>query len=381
MTQKLLQPPLTVLKGLKSVCLKVGSALLVDQETGEPHFERLEALAHDVGSLRARGVKLMIVSSGAVGLGRTVLDLKNKRLSLAQKQACAAAGQPLLMQAWINALTRHKMKCAQILLTREDTENRTRWVNARATIDTLLDLGIIPIVNENDTVATEEIRYGDNDRLAARAAGLMGAEALWLLSDIDGLYSADPRSNPDARHIGVIESIGPEIEAMAGPANQGAGLGTGGMVTKITAARMAGDFGAHTILSSGQIGKPLSALLDGARFSLFYAPTTKTAAYKAWIKGTVAPSGQVIIDEGAVAALKRGKSLLASGIIGLEGGFNTGDTVAILGPDKTEIARGITSYDNNEIERLKGVSSDEIEAILGYFNGANIIHRDNMVMI
>lgn len=368
------------LTAARRVTLKVGSALLVDAETGAADTRWARGLAQDVAELKASGVEVVIVSSGAVALGRRYLGLKAGKLTLDQKQAAAAAGQPILMRAWEDAFADQGIKVAQILLTREDTERRRRWLNARETADTLLKLGVVPIVNENDTVATEEIRYGDNDRLAARAATLVRSEALVLLSDIDGLYSADPRKDPAAHHIAVVETITAEIEAMAGGANASAGVGTGGMATKIAAARIAGSAGCSTTIANGEALRPLSALGAGARFTLFTAQASSGAAYKAWIAGTVVPAGQIHIDDGAAKALMNGKSLLPSGITSVTGLFEKGDSIAILSDGK-ELARGIAAYGSDEIGLIKGRTSKDIESLLGYNSGDVVIHRDDMVMM
>ncbi|MDC7682587.1 glutamate 5-kinase [Asticcacaulis sp. BYS171W] len=368
------------LAAAKRVTLKIGSALVVDPATGAADMAWLRGLAADVAALREAGAEVMIVSSGAGALGRRYLGLKTRNLPLDKKQAAAAAGQPILMRAWDEVFSEHGIKVAQVLLTREDTERRRRWLNARETADTLLKLGVVPIVNENDTVATEEIKYGDNDRLAARAAMLVRAEALVLLSDIDGLYTADPRNDPSAEHIAVVEAITPDIEAMAGGANASAGVGTGGMATKIAAARIAGSAGCSTTIMNGQAIRPLSKLADGARFTLFTAQGSSGAAYKAWIAGTVVPAGQIHIDAGAAKALTTGKSLLPSGISAVTGIFDKGDSIAILS-DGREVARGIAAYGSDDIAQIKGRASKDIEAILGYTSGDVVIHRDDMVMV
>lgn len=364
----------------KRVTLKVGSALIVNPQTGAANTLWMRGLAEDVARLRQAGVEVMIVSSGAGALGRRYLGLTTRQLPLDRKQAAAAAGQPILMRAWDEVFSEHGIKVAQVLLTREDTERRRRWLNARETADTLLKLGVVPIVNENDTVATEEIRYGDNDRLAARAAMLVRSEALVLLSDIDGLYTADPRNNPSAEHIAVVETITPDIEAMAGGANAAAGVGTGGMATKIAAARIAGAAGCSTTIMNGQALRPLSALGQGARYTLFAAQGSSGAAYKAWIAGTVVPAGQIHIDAGAAKALASGKSLLPSGISSVAGLFDKGDSVSVLN-DGRELARGIAAYSSDDIAAIKGRASRDIEGVLGYTSGDEVIHRDDLVMV
>ena len=372
-----------VLVEARRVTVKVGSSLIIDPATGEANRAWMAGLASDIATLRAQGKAVMLVSSGAVGLGRRYLGLTRSRLKLDEKQAAAAAGQPRLMSAWEEAFRGVGIKTAQVLLTREDTEKRRRWLNARATVETLFDLGCVPIVNENDTVVTEEIRYGDNDRLAARAAQLVRSEALVLLSDVDGLYTADPRNDATAEHIAVVERLDGRIEAMAGGANAQAGVGTGGMATKLAAAKIAGSAGCATLIALGSVLRPLSSLAgpDGARFTLFKPQATLSAAYKAWIAGTVAPAGRLMLDEGAVRALHNGKSLLPSGIVDVVGGFDKGETVSILSPAGVEMARGIVSYSAEEIRQIRGRTSKDIETLLGYTAGDEVIHRDDMVLI
>jgi glutamate 5-kinase len=369
-----------VLAGAKRITVKLGSALIVDGDTGGVKADWMAGLARDVAALHAQGKQVMLVSSGAVALGRRYLGLSRTKLKLDEKQAAAAAGQPRLMSAWETAFAGVGLKTAQVLLTREDTEKRRRWLNARATIDTLFDLGCVPIVNENDTVVTEEIRYGDNDRLAARAAILAKSEALVLLSDIDGLYTDDPRRNPSARHIALVEKLDAQIEAMAGGANANAGVGTGGMVTKIAAAKIAGSAGCATLIAFGGVIQPLTALGAGARFTLLKPQASLSAAYKAWIAGTVAPAGKLMLDEGAVRALHNGKSLLPSGIVDVSGSFEKGDTVSIVAPSGEEVARGIVSYNAEDIRLIRGRASKDIEGILGYTAGDEVIHRDDMAV-
>ena len=290
--------------------------------------------------LRQRGQQVLVVSSGAVALGRRRLGLGKRALSLPEKQAAAAAGQSALMRAWEEALGPLGFACAQVLLTRDDTEVRRRWLNARATVETLLGLGVIPVINENDTVVTEEIRVGDNDRLSARVAQLVGAEALVLLSDVEGLYTADPRRDPAAILIPRVAHLTPEIEAMAGGANTAAGVGTGGMATKLEAARIASHAGCATIITLGTRRSPLNAIETGADATVIEAETNPRAAYKAWIAGSLAPAGALVVDAGAANAVRQGKSLLAAGVRAVEGRFDKGDAVVIRDPDGREIARG-----------------------------------------
>ena len=337
----------------KRIVIKVGSALLVDEATGSVSHAWLSAFAADVARLRARSQQVLVVSSGAVALGRGRLGLGKGKLDLPQKQAAAAAGQSLLMHAWEQAFDPHKLTCAQVLLTRDDTETRERWLNGRATIETLLTCGLIPVVNENDTVATDEIRYGDNDRLAARVAQMIGADLLVLLSDVDGLYTADPRSNPDAQHIPLVEDLTPEIEAMAGGANAATGVGTGGMETKLAAA---------------------------ARATLFAAKDTPAAAYKQWLAGSLAPRGYLTVDDGAAKALESGKSLLPAGVRDVKGSFAKGDAVVIIDLTGAEIGRGLVRYEAGEAKQIKGLKSADIEAVLGYSAGAVLIHADDLAL-
>ena len=370
-----------VLRDATRITVKIGSSLIIDPVSGEANRAWMKGVATDIAALKAQGKAVMLVSSGAVGLGRRYLGLTKSKLKLDEKQAAAAAGQPRLMSAWEEAFHGVGMKTAQVLLTREDTEKRRRWLNARATIDTLFDLGCVPIVNENDTVVTEEIRYGDNDRLAARAAQLVRSELLILLSDVDGLYTADPRKDAAAEHIGVVERMDARIEAMAGGANAQAGVGTGGMVTKLAAAKIAGSAGCATVIALGSVTRPLSSLAAGARFTLFKPQASLSAAYKAWIAGTVVPAGKLMLDEGAVRALHNGKSLLPSGIVDVAGSFDKGETVSIVSPAGVEMARGIVSYSAEDIRHIRGRTSKDIETLLGYTAGDEVIHRDDLVLL
>lgn len=371
---------MTTLSAARRIVIKVGSALVVDGETGEPDRAWLGALVADAARLTRRRQQVLIVSSGAVALGRRRLGLPRRALDLPEKQAAAAAGQGLLMRAWEEAFEPYGLQAAQVLLTRDDTETRRRWLNARATMETLLGLGVIPVVNENDTVATEEIRYGDNDRLAARVAQMIGADLLVLLSDIDGLYTADPRGNPDARHIPLVEELTPEIEAMAGGSNAAAGVGVGGMATKLTAARIAQGAGCATLITLGKRPAPLQAVEDGALATLFEPAQSPSAAYKSWIAGSLAPQGSVTVDAGAVTALKSGKSLLPAGVRKVDGRFGKGDAVLVLDPAGREVGRGLSRYDAAEAERIMGLRSDAIEGVLGYTEGPTLIHADDLAL-
>ena len=364
----------------RRIVIKVGSSLLVDEATGAANAVWLAALAADAARLKARGQQLLVVSSGAVALGRRRLGLGRRKLDLPQKQASAAAGQSLLMHAWEEAFAPHDLIAAQVLVTRDDTETRQRWLNARATVETLLGLGVVPVVNENDTVVTEEIRYGDNDRLAARVAQMVGADLLVLLSDVDGLYASDPRRDPNARHIPLVSEMTAEIDAMAGGANAEAGVGTGGMATKLMAARIAAAAGCATLITLGSRPAPLGAVEDGARATLFEAHETPAAAYKSWIAGSLAARGVLIVDAGAVRALRDGKSLLPAGVRVVEGRFDKGDAVVVRGEDGREIGRGLARYDAVEAERIRGLRSGDIEAVLGYTAGPTLIHADDLAL-
>jgi len=368
---------MSALSDARLIVVKVGSALLVRDDTGAPDQAWLAAFAADAARLRARGQKLLVVSSGAVALGRGRLALGRRSLSLAEKQAAAAAGQSLLMRAWEEVLEPQGLHTAQVLLTPDDTEVRRRFLNARATLETLLDLGVAPVVNENDTVGTEELRYGDNDRLAARVAQMVGADLLVLLSDVDGLYTADPRRDPTARHVPLVSDISPAVEAMAGGANPG--HGSGGMTTKLAAARIAASAGCATLITLGRRPAPLKAVEDGERATLFEPRTTPAAAYKAWIAGSLATRGAVEVDDGAAAALRAGKSLLAAGVREAKGRFGKGDAVIVRDASGREIGRGLARYDIADTRRILGLRSDEIEAALGYAAGP-LIHADDLAL-
>ena len=362
----------------KRVVVKVGSALLVGPD-GAPHSAWLSDFAADAARLRARGQQVLVVSSGAVALGRRRLGFGKRALTLPEKQAAAAAGQSALMRAWEEAFEPHGLVCAQVLLTRDDTEVRRRWLNARATVETLLDNGVIPIVNENDTVVTEEIRYGDNDRLGARVAQLAGADVLVLLSDVDGLYTADPRKDPGARHIPRVGQLTPEIEAMAGGANAEGGVGTGGMATKIAAARIAAAGGCATVVTLGSRPRPLAAVEAGERATVIEPALTPAAAYKAWIAGSLAPAGSLVVDAGAAAAVRKGKSLLAAGVKRVEGRFDKGDAVIVRDEAGAEIARGLVRYEAEDAEKICGLKSEAIEGALGYTSGP-LVHADDLAL-
>ncbi len=364
--------------------VKVGSSLLLDTARGEPDAGWLAALTHDIARLRARGATVLVVSSGAVALGRARLNLPPRPLTLPEKQAAAAAGQSALMRAWEQALAPRGIAVAQVLLTRDDTEVRRRWLNARATVETLLRLGALPVVNENDTTATEELRYGDNDRLAARTAQMIGADALVLLSDVDGLYTADPRRDPAAVLVPRVTLLTPEVEAMAGGVVSG-GPGTGGMATKLAAARIAQGAGCVTVIARGRPASgwgahPLAAVEAGAPATVVAASTTPAAAYKQWIAGALAPQGAVTVDDGCAAALAAGRSLLPAGVRAVDGAFGKGDAVVVRDSNGRELARGLVEYDAADARRICGLRSDALEAALGWRGPDELIHRDDLVI-
>ncbi|MGD0494361.1 MAG: glutamate 5-kinase [Steroidobacteraceae bacterium] len=363
----------------KRVVVKVGSALLVDAEKGRLNRTWLEGFAADIAHLRRRGQEVILVSSGAIALGRRHLGLSPGKLKLEESQAAAAVGQIRLAHAYKEILEAHEITVAQILLTLGDTEQRRRYLNARGTLNTLLSLGAVPVINENDTVATAEIRYGDNDRLAARVAQMTGADCLILLSDIDGLYTSNPHENPQAELISRVLDITPAIEAMAGGATSG--LGTGGMQTKIAAAKIAVGAGCHLCIAQGSTQHPLKRIEDGARCTWFLPSSTPSAARKQWIAGTLKPAGALSVDEGAVRALLQGKSLLPAGVTRAVGRFDRGDTVSIVGPDSLEVARGICAYSDGDTARIMGRKSAEIENLLGFRGRDEIVHRDDLVLM
>ena len=364
--------------GHTKIVIKIGSALLVDRQSGLKS-DWLASLCDDIAALKAKGADVLVVSSGAIAMGRTVLSATNKRLKLEESQACAAVGQIALARAWSECLSHHDIFAGQVLLTLNDTEERRRYLNARATIGELLELGAIPIINENDTVATSEIRYGDNDRLAARVATMVGADLLVLLSDIDGLYTAPPHEDPNAEFLEVIEQITPEIEAMAGDA--GSELSRGGMRTKIDAAKIATTAGCSMIIASGQTTNPLSSIDNGARSSWFNASGSPRTARAVWIAGQLEPAGALTIDDGAIGALKKGKSLLPAGVRKVKGDFYRGDTISIRSQTGEEIARGISRYDADEATAIAGLQTSQIEEKLGYAGRSAMVHRDDLVMM
>lgn len=377
------RPPLaaTTIAAADRIVLKIGSALLVDRKTNTVDLVRLKGLADDIAAWLKEGKQVLVVSSGAVALGRRRLGSRARGAGLEKKQAAAAAGQSMLMHAWESVFDPHDVVTAQILLTRDDTETRRRWLNARATVGALLDMGAVPILNENDTVVTEQIKYGDNDRLAARVAQMISADLLILLSDVDGLYTADPRVDPAAEHIPYVAELTPEIEAMATGANSAAGVGTGGMATKLMAARIAAEAGCATLIAAGRAKtRGAQTLEQGRRCTLIAPATTVKAAYKQWIGGSLDTRGSVMVDRGCARALARGKSLLAVGVVSAEGAFGKGDPVVVTDETGVEIARGLVRYDANDVSKIAGVRSGELKAALGYAGGPVVIHADDLAL-
>jgi len=366
------------LADFRRIVVKIGSSLLVDAKGGRLNEKWLASLAADIAALHADKRDILVVSSGAIALGRTVLKLAAGELALEDSQGAAAVGQIALARTWTEALSRHGITAGQVLVTLGDTEERRRYLNARSTIDRLLQWRAVPVINENDTVATNEIRYGDNDRLAARVATMVSADLLVLLSDVDGLYDAPPGTGTTARHVPRVERITPEIEAMAGAA--GSGLSRGGMQTKIEAGKIASAAGTHMIIASGHLDHPLRAIEEGARCTWFLTAGNPVTARKKWIAGALEPKGTLTIDAGAVAALRRGNSLLPVGVARIEGGFARGDAVIIRGPDGVEIGRGLCAYDAEDAQKIRGRSSSEIDALLGFSGRAEMVHRDDLVV-
>ncbi len=372
------QTKIPTLADFRRVVVKVGSSLLVDARAGRLRESWLASLAADLAEIHRGQRDVLVVSSGAIALGRAVLKLASGPLKLEDSQAAAAVGQIALARTWTEALSRHGIIAGQVLVTLGDTEERRRYLNARSTIDTLLQWRAVPVINENDTVATNEIRFGDNDRLAARVATMVSADLLVLLSDVDGLYDAPPDTNAAARHIPCVSRITPEIEAMAGAA--GSELSRGGMQTKIEAGRIATNAGTHMVIASGGIEHPLRAIAEGARCTWFLTAANPVTARKKWIAGTLESKGTLMIDAGAVAALRRGKSLLPAGVVGVEGGFARGDAVIIRGPDGAVIGRGLCAYDADDAQKIKGRPSADIASILGFSGRAEMIHRDDLAV-
>lgn len=365
------------LSSARRIVIKIGSSLIA--ESARLRNAWLAAMAADIATLHAAGKEVILVSSGAVALGRPKVGLGAQKLSLEEKQAAAAAGQPLLIQAWQKAFEQHGIHVAQLLLTLEDSEDRRRYLNARATFTTLLSHRLIPIVNENDSVATAELKFGDNDRLAARVSAMLSADCLVLFSDVDGLYDKNPAEHADAKHIPLIKALTPEIMAMGGGA--ASTLSNGGMKTKLEAAQMATAAGCHMVIARGNEKHALQALLGGGTASWFMASTKPQLARKDWIAGSVKPRGSVTVDSGAAKALKAGKSLLPAGVIAVEGQFERGDIIHVYSAEGVALAKGIASYNAKETRRIMGKKSDAVEAILGYAHRDTLIHRDDLVMV
>ena len=368
------------LKSGRRLVVKIGSALLVDDETGRVRHDWLAALADDIASFHRRGQELLVVSSGAIAVGRRRLHFEDpeRTLRLEEKQAAAATGQIQLAHAYEQALARHGITVAQILVTPDDTEERRRHLNARSTLIQLLSLGAVPVINENDTVGTAEIRFGDNDRLAARVAAMVSADMLVLLSDIDGLYDADPRMFPKAKRLAEVAAITPKIEAMAGHAP--VGYSSGGMITKLQAAKIATASGCRMAIADGRKPHPLRALDDGGGCTWFLATDNPLTARKVWIAGALNPVGVLTVDAGAERALQQGRSLLPVGVSNVSGRFERGDAVSIRTSDGREIGRGLSAYSDTDATRIAGHKSQEIEAILGYRGRDEMIHRDDLVL-
>ena len=366
------------LRSARRVVVKVGSALLVDAATGRLNRGWLAALAEDLAGVRRGGQELVVVSSGAIALGRGPLQLAAGRLRLEESQAAAAVGQIRLAHAWTEVLEQTGLTVAQVLLTLGDTEQRRRYLNARGTLFTLLRLGAVPVINENDTVATAEIRYGDNDRLAARVAQMLSADCLVLLSDVDGLYSADPARDADATLIQQVARITPEIEAMAGGVSSA--VGSGGMATKLAAAKISLAAGCHMCVANGRETHPLRRIAEGARCTWFVAEASPLTVRKQWIAGSLQPVGELHVDAGAVRALRDGRSLLPAGVTKVGGRFDRGDPVVVRAPDGAEVARGLCAYSNGDAERIRGRRSSDLEELLGFRGRDEMIHRDDLVL-
>jgi glutamate 5-kinase len=371
-------PTTPALADFRRIVVKVGSSLLVDSAAGRLKEAWLVSLADDIARLHRDGRDVIVVSSGSIALGRSVLKLPKGALKLEDSQAAAAVGQIALARTWAEVLGRHAIVAGQILVTLGDTEERRRYLNARSTIAKLLEWRSVPVINENDTVATNEIRYGDNDRLAARVATMASADLLVLLSDIDGLYDAPPSQNANAKHIPVVPRITAEIEAMAGAS--GSELSRGGMVTKIEAGKIATTAGTHMVIASGHVNNPLAAIAGGGLATWFLTPANPVTSRKRWIAGSLEPRGTLTIDAGAAAALRRGSSLLPAGVIRVDGGFQRGDAVVIRGPDGAEIGRGLVAYDIEDAARIVRKSSADIAIVLGVEGRAEMVHRDDLVL-
>jgi glutamate 5-kinase len=371
--------PVNRIAAARRVVVKIGSALLVERASGQLDAAWFEGLVADIARLRKRGQEVLVVSSGAIALGRRHLGLRHGTLRLEESQAAAAAGQIRLAHAWQEALGRHEIPVAQVLLTLGDTEQRRRYLNARSTLETLLALGAVPVINENDTVATEEIRYGDNDRLAARVAQMISADCLLLLSDTDGLYTADPTRDPEAMLVAEVRTVTSDIEAMAGKA--ATDVGSGGMITKVAAGRIALAAGCHMVIASGRVQHPVQAIEDGARCTWFIAAASPARVRKQWIAGSLQPRGEIIVDDGAAAALAGGKSLLPAGVLRVSGEFERGDAVLIRDSRGLILGRGLSAYGSADAARITGLRSGEIEAVLGYRGREELVHRNDLAMV
>jgi glutamate 5-kinase len=367
------------LKDASRVVVKIGSSLLIHKDNGELNRAWLESLAGELAGMLQAGQQVLLVSSGAIALGRAYLDMRPGTLRLEEYQAAAASGQVVLAHAYQELMGAHGIKVAQILLTPDDTENRRRYLNGRNTLKTLLDLGVLPVVNENDTVATQEIRYGDNDRLAARVAEMVSAECLVLLSDVDGFYDADPTTHSHAELIPEIREITPALEALAGESRTA--YGSGGMATKLAAARICMSAGASTLIANGHRQQPLKAVADGGPCTWFLPSRTPLAARKQWIAGTLTPGGSLVVDSGAEQALRDGGSLLPVGVGSVVGKFERGDAVLVVSADGRDIAHGLVAYDSEEARLIMGARSQDIEALIGYQGTDEIVHRDNLVLL
>lgn len=361
------------------IVIKVGSALLVDEAKNTINTAWLAGIARDISRLKAAGKDVVVVSSGAIALGSRLLKIHNKTLSLQEKQAAAATGQVILAHAWMDALGAYNVQTAQILLSPDDTETRRKHLNARATMAALLDLGAVPVVNENDTVATTEIRYGDNDRLAARVSAMLSAEILLLLSDVDGLYTANPKLDDTATHLADVHALTQEVMNMAGSAN--AAYASGGMVTKLEAARIATNAGCDMVICDGREINPIARLHAGARNTLFHAGMAPLRARKQWIAGALTPKGSLAVDKGALAALQKGRSLLPAGVTEVQGQFERGDLIAVHNLHGDVVAHGLSAYSSGDAKIICGHKSREIEALLGYRGRDEIVHADNLVLV
>ncbi len=365
------------LHGLRRLVIKIGSALLID-ETGHVDKTWLENLAEDIALLRNDGHQVLVVSSGAVAIGGRILGFSARRVRLEELQAAAAAGQVRLVHAYQEALGKQKIDAAQILLTPDDTEVRRRFLNARNTLEKLLEYGVVPVINENDTVATEELKYGDNDRLAARVAQIVMADGLILLSDVDGLYTADPQAHASAKHIPIVDTLTDELFVMAGKPNSE--FGSGGMRTKLLAAGIATHAGCTTIIASGDCERPLNALANDGKCTVFESSASPAAARKQWLAGILEVRGELRLDVGAAAALRNGKSLLPVGIVQIVGTFRRGDAVTLVDASGSELGRGLAAYASDEANAILGCRSDQIEAKLGYAGRSVMVHRDDLVL-